>query len=243
MSVDVSPTMFARRESLSSQVVRVLSERIKQDEYPRGSKLPTEKALMEELGVSRTVVREAVANLRASGLVSIQHGIGVFVRDDAGVAPFRLGDADLMQAGNMIKGLELRIGIESEAAALAAERRNAADLKAMKAACDTMEDAVKHATRNTLADFEFHCAVAAASHNEHFSGIFNYLGETLMPRMRRTTHAVDDKTLSTLLARVNKEHLAILEAIEAGDADGARAAMRAHLIASKDRTLAKMRQD
>ncbi|MDP9836345.1 DNA-binding FadR family transcriptional regulator [Neorhizobium huautlense] len=243
MTADASPTMFARRESLSSQVVRVLSERIKQDEYPRGSKLPTEKALMEELGVSRTVVREAVANLRASGLVSIQHGIGVFVRDDAGVAPFRLGDADLMQAGNMIKGLELRIGIESEAAALAAERRNAADLKAMKTACDTMDEAVKNATRNTLADFEFHCAVAAASHNEHFSGIFNYLGETLMPRMRRTTHAVDDETLSNLLARVNNEHRAILVAIEARDADGARTAMRAHLIASKDRTLAKMRQD
>ncbi|TNM63735.1 FadR/GntR family transcriptional regulator [Aliirhizobium smilacinae] len=243
MSVDASPTTFARRESLSSQIARVLSERIKQDEYPRGSKLPTEKALMEELCVSRTVVREAVANLRASGLVSIQHGIGVFVRDDAGVTPFRLNGADLMQAGNMIKGLELRIGIESEAAALAAERWDANDLKAMKAACDVMDKAVKHATRDTMADFEFHCAVAAASHNEHFSGIFNYLGETLMPRMRRTTHAVDDKTLSAHLARVNKEHRAILAAIEARDPDAARTAMRAHLIASKDRTLARMRQD
>ncbi len=243
MAVDAPPSTWARRESLSSQVVRVLTDRIKQDEYPRGSKLPTEKALMEELGVSRTVVREAIANLRASGLVSIQHGIGVFVRDDAGVTPFRLGEADLMQAGNMIKGLELRIGIESEAAGLAAERWTEADLKAMSDACDTMEIAVKNATRNTLADFEFHCAVAAASHNEHFSGIFNYLGETLMPRMRRTTQAVDDQTLSLHLARVNNEHRAILAAIEAREPDGARAAMRAHLIASRDRTLAKMRQD
>lgn len=243
MTVEAPPATWARRESLSSQIVRVLSDRIKQDEYPRGSKMPTEKALMEELGVSRTVVREAVANLRASGLVSIQHGIGVFVRDDAGVTPFRLGDADLMQAGNMVKGLELRIGIESEAAALAAERWTAADITAMTAACETMDDAVKKSTRDTLADFEFHCAVAAASHNEHFSGIFNYLGETLMPRMRRTTQAVDDETLSIHLARVNREHRAIVVAIEARDPEAARAAMRAHLIASRDRTLAKMRQE
>ena len=65
----------------------------------------------------------------------------------------------------------------------------------------------------------------------------------LMPRMRRTTPAVDDKTLSTHLARVNKEHRAILSAIEERDADASRAAMRPHRIASKDRTLAKIRQD
>ncbi|CDZ42516.1 FadR family transcriptional regulator [Neorhizobium galegae] len=236
-----SPT-WRRRETLSSQVVRTIAERIKLGEYPRGSKLPTEKALIDELGVSRTVVREAIANLRASGLVSIHHGIGVFVRQDAGVAPFRLGEENLMLVENLVKGLELRIGIESEAAALAADRRTQADIQAMTAACKAMDVAVRRASRDTQADFDFHRAVATASHNEHFFRIFNYLGETLMPRMRLSTHAVDDASLSVHLARVGEEHRAILKAIEARDVEGARGAMRRHLGDSRDRMLERLRQ-
>lgn len=237
-----SPAANRRRETLSAQVVRAVTERIKAGEYPRGSKLPTEKALIDELGVSRTVVREAIANLRASGLVSIHHGIGVFVRQDAGVPPFRLSDESLMVVENLVKGLELRIGIESEAAALAADRRTQTDIDAMAAACRAMDVAVRHASRDTQADFEFHCAVATASHNEHFYRIFNYLGETLMPRMRLQNQGVSDATFSAHLARVNDEHRAILHAIEIRDVEGARAAMRKHLSDSRDRMTERLRR-
>ncbi|MGK6314758.1 FadR/GntR family transcriptional regulator [Neorhizobium sp. DT-125] len=233
---------WSRRETLSAQVVRMIAERIKLGEYPRGSKLPTEKALIDELGVSRTVVREAIANLRASGLVSIHHGIGVFVRQDAGVPPFRLSDESLMVVENLVKGLELRIGIESEAAALAAERRTQADIEAMSAACAAMDTAIRHASRSTQADFEFHCAVATASQNEHFYRIFNYIGETLMPRMRLQPDTVSDATFSANLARVNEEHRAVFRAIEIRDAEGARAAMRNHLGNSRDRMLDRLRR-
>lgn len=231
-----------RRETLSSQVVRTIAERIKLEMYPRGSKLPTEKELIEDLGVSRTVIREAIANLRASGHVSIHHGIGVFVRQDAGVAPFRLSDESLMVVENVLKGLELRIGIESEAAALAAERRTQADIEAMIAVCEAMDMAAREVRRDTQDDFRFHCAVAAASQNEHFYGIFNYLGETLMPRMRLQAHQVSDETFSAHLARVNQEHRAILHAIEAHDAEGARAAMRKHLSDSRERHIERVRR-
>lgn len=240
MTVEAPSPNWTRREPLSSQVIRTISDRIKAGEYPRGSKLPTEKALIDELGVSRTVVREAIANLRASGLVSIQHGVGAFVRQDAGVLPFRLGDENLMLVENLVKGLELRIGIESEAAGLAAERRTAADIAAMAAACEAMDAAARSASRDTQADFEFHCSVATASQNEHFFRIFNYLGETLMPRMKLSTYSVDDGTLALHLGRVNEEHRVILRLIEAQDAEGARSAMRAHLGASRDRMLAKL---
>ncbi|WHA44138.1 FadR/GntR family transcriptional regulator [Agrobacterium larrymoorei] len=240
IELDKPVTPSARRETLSSQVVRVIEERIKSGEYARGAKLPTEKALIDELAVSRTVVREAIANLRASGLVSIHHGIGVFVREDAGVKPFRLGDENLALVGNLVKGLELRIGIESEAAALAAERRRQEDIDAMAAACDAMDAAIRIVSRDTQADFDFHRAVATASQNEHFFQIFNYLGETLMPRMRLSTNAVDDEALSLHLARVNQEHRAILHAIEAGDVEIARAAMRKHLGESRNRMISRM---
>lgn len=242
MTSEVPSSTWRRRETLSSQVVRTITDRIKLGEYPRGSKLPTEKALIDELGVSRTVVREAIANLRASGMVSIQHGIGVFVRQDAGVTPFRLGDETLMRAESVLKGLELRIGIESEAAALAAERRTGADIAAMASALKTMDDAIRYIHRDTQADFEFHCAVAAASQNEHFAQIFNYIGETLMPRMRMEGYAVPEEIFVAHLARVNAEHRTIFEAIESGNADASRAAMRKHLSDSRDRLVARSRR-
>ncbi|OHV77499.1 FadR/GntR family transcriptional regulator [Rhizobium sp. LCM 4573] len=232
---------WRRKETLSSLVVRTIIERIKLGEYLRGSKLPTEKALIDELGVSRTVVREAIANLSASGHVSIHHGIGVFVREDAGVTPFRLTNENLTRVENVLKGLELRIGIESEAAALAAERRTQADIAAMAAAFTAMDDAIRDLDRNTQADFQFHCAVAAASQNEHFYQIFNYLGETLMPRMRMQAHTVSDATFIGHLMRVSEEHRAIFRAIEAQDARGARAAMRKHLTDSRDRLIERSR--
>jgi GntR family transcriptional regulator, transcriptional repressor for pyruvate dehydrogenase complex len=243
MTIDLGkPALTAshRRETLSSQVVRTIAERIKLGEYARGSQLPTEKVLIDELGVSRTVVREAIANLRASGLVSIRHGIGAFVRDDAGVPPFRLAGERLTMVENQLKGLELRVGIESEAAALAAERRTQADLDAMARVCDAMDLAAARVSRETQTDFEFHCAVATASQNEHFFGIFNYLGETLMPRMRMQGYAVDDAVFSANLARVNAEHRKVLAAIAATDIDGARDAMRKHLNVSRDRMIARM---
>ena len=241
MTIDPGKPASHRRETLSSQVVRTIAERIRLGEYARGSQLPTEKVLIDELGVSRTVVREAIANLRASGLVSIQHGIGAFIRDDAGVPPFRLAGERLTVAENQLKGLELRVGIESEAAALAAERRTQADLDAMAKVCDAMDLAAARASRETQTDFEFHCAVAIASQNEHFFGIFNYLGETLMPRMRMQGYAVDDAVFSANLARVNAEHRKVLAAIAASDIDGARDAMRKHLNVSRDRMIERMR--
>ncbi|KQS75705.1 GntR family transcriptional regulator [Rhizobium sp. Leaf384] len=238
---DPFPAAARRRETLSSQVVRTLAERIRQGEYARGSQLPTEKVLIDELGVSRTVIREAIANLRASGLVAIQHGVGAFVRDDAGIPPFRLSNERLTMVENQLKGLELRIGIESEAAALAAERRTQSDLDAMTAVCDAMDAAIERVLRESQTDFEFHCAVAKASQNEHFFGIFNYLGETLMPRMRLQSHAVADAVFQANLNRVNAEHRRVLAAIVHRDIDGARLAMREHLTVSRDRMIERMR--
>jgi DNA-binding FadR family transcriptional regulator len=237
------PPSGRRRETLSAQLVRAIAERIRQGEYSLGSQLPTEKVLIDEFGVSRTVVREAIANLRASGLVSIQHGIGAFVREDAGVPPFRLAADRLTMTENQLKGLELRIGIEAEAAALAAIRREQADIDALTKICDTMDIAVRDVLRDTQADFEFHCAVATASKNEHFYGIFNYLGEALMPRMRLQGYAVSDELFSDNLSRVNAEHRAVLAAVKVQDVDGARAAMRRHLIDSRERMIARMHQE
>ena len=110
------------RQSLTSMLIEAVTERIHSGQYKRGDQLPTEKDMIEEFGVSRTVVREAISNLKASGLVSTRQGKGAFVLDE-GVRSFRISEDKLALAEELLEALEVRIAIESEAAALAARRR------------------------------------------------------------------------------------------------------------------------
>ena len=227
---------FGKRETLTSQLVREITDRIEKGLYPRGLQLPTEKDLIDEFGVSRTVVREAIANLRANGLVATRQGIGAFVQQSTAPSAFRIDQQSLSVIEDVVKALELRIAIESEAAALAAMRRDAEDLEAMREACAQMEAGLDP-TDTIAADLGFHRAVARATRNEHFLKIFNYLGEVLIPRTRLATHRFDAAQPSQYIARIGAEHRRILSAIEASDPDGARAGMRMHLGGSRERLL------
>ena len=141
--------------------------------------------MIEEFGVSRTVVREAIANLKASGLVSTQQGKGAFVLDE-GVRSFRISEENLSVVEEVLEALEVRIAIESEAAALAA-RRGTPELTCgdRRAACEAMDRAIGAGEATVDLDIAFHRAIAQATGNRHFLGLFNYLGEVLVPRARR----------------------------------------------------------
>ena len=131
----------APRQSLTSMLIEALTERIQSAQYKRGDQLPTEKDMIEEFGVSRTVVREAISNLKASGLVSTRQGKGAFVLDE-GVRSFRISEENLSVVEEVLDALELRIAIESEAAALAARRGTPADLQRIAEACEAMDRAI-----------------------------------------------------------------------------------------------------
>ena len=225
-----------RRETLTAQLVRQVADRIKSGEFPRGARLPTEKEMIDEFGVSRTVVREAIANLRAEGMVSTQQGMGAFVVQNTPLPAFRIAEEDLSVLEEVVKGLELRIAVESEAAALAAQRRNESDIVAIEVACDSMADAIKTGSDSIEADLNFHRAIARASRNDHFLKIFNYLGEVSDSQGALAERTViEEFTLSEYLERINSEHQQVLLAIRRGDTDGARATMRMHLSGSRDR--------
>ncbi len=226
-----------RRESLTTQLVREITERIDAGSYAAGAKLPTEQELINEFGVSRTVVREAISNLKASGLVSTHQGIGAFVLENPPPPAFRIATDNMQLIEEVISGLELRLGIELEAAALGAQRRTEADLGAMEAACAAMDRAIETGEGNIEADLDFHRAIARSTQNSNFLNIFNYLGKVLIPRTRVPTHRLGSVTLADYLRRINAEHRQILVAIQAKDPDGARAAMRMHLSGSRDRLL------
>ncbi|RAI42072.1 FadR/GntR family transcriptional regulator [Rhodoplanes roseus] len=221
-----------RRPNLAESVVRALSERIRAGAYRPGEKLPTEPAVMAELGVSRTVVREAMSRLQASGLVVTRHGVGTFVCE-APSAPVRFDP--VVSVEDVLAMLELRISLETEAAAIAAARRREEHLVAMQRAVDDFETEITAGRNGVDADFRFHMQVALATGNRYFEGIFRQLGTATIPRTRLDTTALSAEPASSYLHRTNREHEQILDAIRRRDAESARAGMRMHLANSRER--------
>ena len=221
--------------TLALGLVQALADGIHEGRLARGAKLPTEAQIMGEFGVSRTVVREAIGRLAAAGLVATRHGVGSFVSAAADAAPFRVASAQLETLRDVIALLELRIGIETEAAGLAAQRRSAHNLAVMRAALDAFAQAVDAGGDAVASDFQFHCEVARATHNEHFARLMATLGAGVIPRARLAAGAPQGVERLDYLRRVNGEHESVFDAIAAADADAARAAMRTHLANSRER--------
>ena len=229
--------MEFRRGSLSEQIVKVMQGRIHSGEYSRGAKLPTELELIGEFGVSRTVIREAIANLKAGGLVTTRQGVGVFVQQSAPLRPFFIDNVDFNVVAEAVSILELRIALEVEAAAMAADRRDTESLAAMTHAMDAMAAAIRAGEDAIQSDLALHRAIAGATGNVHFLKLFNYLGELSVPRARVNMFALAQESREDYLNRVNAEHGRVVDAIEARDSESARSAMRLHLIGSKERLL------
>jgi GntR family transcriptional repressor for pyruvate dehydrogenase complex len=231
--------MLTRRQRpLAHDLADMLTERIAGGELAPGARLPTEAAFMDEFGVSRTVVREALSKLQQTGAVQTRHGVGTFVvgPPDAGKG-FRIAPRHLATLRDVIAVLELRIGIETEAAALAAQRRDTANLKVMRVALDEFTRVVEAGRDAVESDLRFHGEIARATGNPHFGVLMTILGSKLIPRARLGVAAEPEAAAerAAYLRRVNAEHENIYDAIAAGDAEAARAAMRTHLANGRER--------
>ncbi len=229
------PPALRRPRNLAHALVESLGDRIRDGRLAQGLKLPTEAAIMAEYGVSRTVVREALSKLQAAGQVRTRHGIGTFVVGAGETAPFRIAPDQLATLQDVIAMLELRIGLETEAASLAAQRRSQADLHEMRAALDEFAAAVQAGRDAVAADFRFHLEIARATHNPHFAELMATLGAPMIPRARLDAPVPLTDERREYLRRVNGEHESILDAISSQDGDAARAAMRTHLANSRER--------
>jgi DNA-binding FadR family transcriptional regulator len=224
-----------RPRSLALELVEALGDRVRDGRLAAGDKLPTEAEFMAEFGVSRTVVREAISKLQASGLVQTRHGIGTFVVGLGDAAPFRIAPEQFATLRDVIAVLELRIGIETEAASLAAQRRQADNLRLMRAALDAIAAAVEQGRDAVGPDFQFHLEIARATQNAHFGELMSSLGTMIIPRARLDTGRSASEEQRLYLRRVNGEHESIFDAIRNQDSDAARAAMRTHLANSRER--------
>jgi GntR family transcriptional repressor for pyruvate dehydrogenase complex len=224
-----------RAPSRASELVDRLASEIVAHRIAPGARLPTEQAMMAAFGVSRTVVREAVAALRAEGLVETRQGVGAFVSRDVQKRPFRIDPGEMHSISEVLNVMELRTGVEVEAAGIAAERATPSTRHAIERALNAFDRALARGEAAIDEDFRFHQSIAQAARNPHFTRFLEYLGRFLIPRqsVRVVLQRPDD--LRTYLERIQDEHRRIFEAIRAGDAAAARLAMRRHLMGSRRR--------
>ena len=219
---------------LTQQLVTQITDDITGGRLRPGARLPTEKAMMSATGVSRTVVREAVACLRADGLVVVRQGVGAFVAHHAR-RPFRIEVDDLHSLHEAMQIMELRTGVEIEAAGLAAERGEGTQFAGIATAYEMIEGAIERGETAVDEDFAFHCSIADAAGNSQFRRFLEYLGRFIIPRqsIRRSLPRMDDQR--SYLMRIQREHLEILDCIREQAPARARAAMRRHLTNSRRR--------
>ncbi len=229
------PATRNRRGGLVQEVVQHLQQLIQTGQIQPGDKLPTESAVMDALGVSRTVVREAISRLQASGQVETRHGIGTFALEAPTTHNFRIAEQDMATIDDVIAVLELRISLETEAAGLAAQRATPEQLGSMASALQGFATAIHSQSDAVPSDFQFHMEVAKATGNRHFADLMTYLGTHIIPRTRIKTADQAPEGRQAYLERVHGEHESIYNAIRNHDTESARAAMRTHLSNSRDR--------
>ena len=225
MSQHFSPVSSGAR--LSDQVAEQLSAEIKQGRLVPGDKLPTEARLVQQFAVSRTVVREAVSRLKSLGLVDSRQGSGVFVSARQPFAPLNFEARHAASKEAVIQMVEVRRALEAEVAALAAERRSAGELRAIEQAVKALDKAVQSGGDGVAEDVQFHRAIAEAAHNPFLILTLVYLGQFLH-EATRVTRANEARRVD-FAAQVHAEHQAILQAVQAGEADQARQAATAHM--------------
>jgi len=219
--------------SLTHELVARLTNEITSGKIPPGSQLPTEQELIAATGVSRTVVREAVAALRAEGLVITRQGVGAFVPANAR-RPFRVDLDQLSSLRDVLDVMELRTGIEIETAGLAAERATPAQIRKIVDCLGTIDVALKRGEDAIDQDFALHCAIADATGNPQFRRFLEYLGRFIIPR-RTVWGSSTPAENRAHLDLFQREHAQILRAIEGHAVEQARAAMQRHLLNSRAR--------
>ena len=226
---------LAAETKLSRRLFEQLAEQIKGGRLAPGARLPTEQELTRAARVSRTVVREAVAALRAEGLVVTRQGVGAFVSAEPQRAPFRIDPERMQSLDEVLHVMELRLGVEIESAGLAAERASRPQVRAIAAALDAIDRAAAGGKTAVDEDLALHRAIAEATGNAEFSRFLQFIGRHLIPR--RTVSGLPEQMggRRAYLALIQEEHRRIYQAIESRDPKGARDAMRRHLTRSLER--------
>lgn len=213
----------AREPRLSDKVAEMMLETILSNRLQVGDRLPSERELGEQFGVSRTVVREAVRALVAKGVIAVRSGSGLRV---AAVDAAQVSESmSLYVRGTNVdfeQVHEVRALLEVEIAGLAAERCTEDEVARLLEVNERMKDAADDVETAALMDLEFHRLIALATHNELYLVLMDSIGGSLIDIRRANLGS--GSTPETL-----SQHRSILDAIAGHHAEAARAAMADHL--------------
>lgn len=213
--------------SLASRVADSLRDKIRSDDLAAGTRLPSELAMARHFGVSRTVIREAIALLKVDGLLETRKGSGAFVLDP-NPAVLQNGDRLTEESiQSLLNLIEVRRGMEAEAAALAAIRRTPGQLAEIEHALRRIEDAVAAGRDGVEEDARFHQCIAAATGNPYWLRFVEMFAQPIRSAVKVTR--ANEARREDFSRQVQAEHERIVTAIAAGDADLARAAAAEHM--------------
>jgi len=221
------PTRLPSRAGLADGIAGDLLQQIAGGALPAGAKLPTEAELAERYGVSRAVVREAMAQLKSQNAVEARQGSGVYVSRHGLVLPLRIDPGDVESLRAVLQLLDVRRALEAEAAGQAAARRTPRQLRKIEEALEEIGAEVAQGRDGVAADVAFHSAIAQAAGNPFLLNTLRFLNQYLEAAVRITRS--NEATNADFSRQVREEHHALVEAIRAGDPISARHMAQTHL--------------
>jgi GntR family transcriptional repressor for pyruvate dehydrogenase complex len=218
-------------------VVQHLKQAIDSGVYPVGGRLPSERALAEQMGVSRPVVREAIIILESRGMVQTRHGAGVFVQSNTEMTPEVTGHS----LSSPFEVIEARRLLEGEIAALAAELVTDRDIDEMQSLMDRINDIRLDNASREKAECALHVTLARSTQNEVLVGMVENLWDTryqsaLCEYLFRRAREIG-------IESPTNEHQKVIEALKAREPEAARSAMREHLARVAANLLVATKED
>lgn len=212
---------------ISDQVFDQLRDLIFCGDFQPGQKIMTERELADALNVSRNSVREAINKLVILRFLEQRQGQGIFVRSIDEAVKIPLATVMETQDASLIDLMEMRMGIECNAASLAAQRANAADLAAIEGTLREMEADIDAGGLGTEGDLSFHMAIASATKNPLQIYIMKNVSDFLHLGIRENLlHLYEEPDNVT---QILQQHKAIFQAIRSGDAEAASQTMKNHV--------------
>ena len=227
-------------ETLVARISAALRQDLATGRYKPGDRLPSESDLTRAHSVSRAVVREAIAALRADGLVEARKGSGVYAIAPPTDAATPFQNLATERISSVIDLLELRTACEVEAAFLAATRRSSAQLEAIIEAHHRVGHCLAQGEPTREADFALHLAIAEATQNRRFPEFLTLIRGGIIPRGELQGEGPETRP-HDYNQHLQEEHGRIVDAILEGDGAAAQTRMRAHLRGSLDRYKALLR--
>ena len=211
--------------SLVDSVARRIRETVEREGLVAGDRLPTESEMLKQLGVSRSVLREAIGKLRSIGLLTVQHGRGTYVADGDALADCIkfVRSAMTISSRELVQFTELRGAIESYAARRGAETATGEQLDGLTALCRTIDVEGLGEKETMRRDLEFHLRIVEIGGNRLMLDMLQAIQELILEAMVRTTE-------SPRLQEYSQEvHMAIVDAMRARDPEAAESAVWNHM--------------